>query len=558
MNSVVVFWLAFAGLVQWQRWAGVQAYVPAQPAHLSRSDNVSDGSWITLNSAPRFTFSAWSIKFLLSGPTSDGWHKGAFVRFNETGLANETMSTATPWIALVNCDRNATQDNSTEDIDIFTFARDRGAAAALMYTNLADTCVINEEYLGPDFERVLDVFAFTDESSRDLVLSQFSTVDDSRVWYNASRINSSSAEVLQDIARPTDDTRVTGPYLIAILNAYNTTHVEVDPTDPAPVTQHAQKSKQSTGLAMIVLYAITGCVSLLFIIVIASGAVRAIRHPDRYGPRAADPTTGDEGGQSRAGGLTRAILDTFPVMKYAVAPVSNMRSNTPGPKNGTSVSDDDVELKAAGKQHAETDTARDASSQSRRSSWDHEAVLAMRYAAGQDAGPSSPRSSTGSPTTDHPSTLTRPTTSSSPTGSGVRTAGTSVGSESCPICLADFQEGVDVRVLPCNGQHMFHRDCVDPWLLETSGTCPLCREDFNMLVDDDEELEDDDLASVHPSTVETLEGARPPPRRRPLTHLFRIKRRSSAAQRDSYMPHATPSGDIPPMPPVPTSSAILG
>ena len=47
-------------------------------------------------------------------------------------------------------------------------------------------------------------------------------------------------------------------------------------------------------------------------------AIRAIRHPERYGPRAALNRNGAGGRppQSRAGGLTRAILDTFPVVKF--------------------------------------------------------------------------------------------------------------------------------------------------------------------------------------------------------------------------------------------------
>ncbi|RMZ86117.1 hypothetical protein DV737_g18, partial [Chaetothyriales sp. CBS 132003] len=37
--------------------------------------------------------------------------------------------------------------------------------------------------------------------------------------------------------------------------------------------------------------------------------------------------------------------------------------------------------------------------------------------------------------------------------------------------------GEEMRVLPCN--HKFHPDCVDPWLLNVSGTCPLCRIDLH-------------------------------------------------------------------------------
>lgn len=51
-----------------------------------------------------------------------------------------------------------------------------------------------------------------------------------------------------------------------------------------------------------------------------------------------------------------------------------------------------------------------------------------------------------------------------------------IGHETCPICILDFEPGDDLRVLPCDGRHRFHQACVDPWLLELSSSCPLCRE----------------------------------------------------------------------------------
>jgi len=53
-----------------------------------------------------------------------------------------------------------------------------------------------------------------------------------------------------------------------------------------------------------------------------------------------------------------------------------------------------------------------------------------------------------------------------------------IGRETCPICIMDFEEGDDLRLLPCEGKHRFHQTCVDPWLLELSSSCPICREDF--------------------------------------------------------------------------------
>ncbi|KAJ1382376.1 Zinc finger, RING-type [Sesbania bispinosa] len=45
--------------------------------------------------------------------------------------------------------------------------------------------------------------------------------------------------------------------------------------------------------------------------------------------------------------------------------------------------------------------------------------------------------------------------------------------EQCYICLAEYEEGDQIRVLPCN--HEYHMSCVDKWLKEIHGVCPLCR-----------------------------------------------------------------------------------
>ncbi|KAL1553740.1 RING-type E3 ubiquitin transferase [Salvia divinorum] len=49
----------------------------------------------------------------------------------------------------------------------------------------------------------------------------------------------------------------------------------------------------------------------------------------------------------------------------------------------------------------------------------------------------------------------------------------------CYICLAEYEEGDKIRVLPCH--HEYHASCVDKWLKEIHGVCPLCRGDVSLL-----------------------------------------------------------------------------
>lgn len=45
--------------------------------------------------------------------------------------------------------------------------------------------------------------------------------------------------------------------------------------------------------------------------------------------------------------------------------------------------------------------------------------------------------------------------------------------ECCPVCLTAFEEDDNLRLLP-HCSHVFHPECIDPWL-QARETCPLCR-----------------------------------------------------------------------------------
>ena len=47
--------------------------------------------------------------------------------------------------------------------------------------------------------------------------------------------------------------------------------------------------------------------------------------------------------------------------------------------------------------------------------------------------------------------------------------------QACPICLGDFEKGVDTCSIGCS--HHFHYDCLVLWV-EKKPSCPICRENF--------------------------------------------------------------------------------
>ncbi|KAF7229739.1 RING finger protein 150 [Nothobranchius furzeri] len=49
---------------------------------------------------------------------------------------------------------------------------------------------------------------------------------------------------------------------------------------------------------------------------------------------------------------------------------------------------------------------------------------------------------------------------------------TEVDFDNCAVCIEGYKPNDVVRILPC--RHLFHKSCVDPWLLDHR-TCPMCK-----------------------------------------------------------------------------------
>lgn len=196
-------------------------------------------------------------------------------------------------------------------------------------------------------------------------------------------------------------------------------------TPPDNSNSNSNGAVSGTAVAMIVLYAITGLITVLFICIIITGAVRAQRHPERYGPRGPNGRR-----QTRAGGLARAMLETIPIVKFGErepAKTADVEMVTPGP-------DQAQPSGFVEKVGASTET--------------------------QEVRPSSSERANGEDIT----------------AVGGSSAVAQEENQGCSICTDDFEIGQDQRILPCN--HAFHPACIDPWLLNVSGTCPLCRIDL--------------------------------------------------------------------------------
>lgn len=206
-------------------------------------------------------------------------------------------------------------------------------------------------------------------------------------------------------------------------------------------TSAAQDNQDNQGgnnsaVAMSILYSITGLITLLFLIIIATGAIRAHRYPERYGPRSG---YGSRPRQSRAKGLARAVLETIPIIKFGDTAHPVVKE------------DPSLELESQSSIRAP-----------------HDPTMGTRLSAIPEEPQRTPVTAGAAPV-PNPDVAMGAIPEQEDTGSTSQAGGDEhLG---CSICTEDFKVGEDVRVLPCD--HKFHPPCIDPWLINVSGTCPL-------------------------------------------------------------------------------------
>lgn len=294
-------------------------------------------------------------------------------------------------IALITCDTNAYVGPLGESPQSASFtvgvAADKSPGAIVLYSTNSSRCSLT----------ATNGFTYT---------SLYTTIDHTEFASIQRALGSNSS--------PSDSSRI-----ILASTAGNSTNEGTFTKSP------------TTAVAMIILYSITGIITALFLIIIIIGAIRAHRHPERYGPRHVIGRPR----QSRAKGIARAMLETLPIVKF-------------GDKDDKPVTH--VELGAAGETTPNP-------------------AQGGQESQGQIADESS-RDNAVNPEPDLVKTETADGIINPQQGK-VEDGMNADNGLACSVCTDDFVKGQDIRVLPCN--HKFHPQCIDPWLLNVSGTCPL-------------------------------------------------------------------------------------
>jgi hypothetical protein len=339
-------------------------------------------------------------------------------------------------VALISCDASAYPGNINVD-SVFTSASNANVSAVVFYSQQADACNMTG-YTGS----YPWVYTMKNRNDTRLLMDNYNRLfqeNEGHVYLSigppnmADQVNNGTASSGSDQSSGQSSSDSSS-------SNNNPNNPNSNPLGPSP----------STAVAMIILYSITGIITALFLVIIITGAVRAHRHPERYGPR----NIVGRPRQSRARGLARAMLDTIPIVKFG-------EREQPKPT--------DVEMGDNAAQGSE-----------------NQATEIQEHRAQEGAEPAAPDvCANAASSTEHQDTAER---TESATDGGIAAATPVVGTQEseakqeadtqgCSICTEDFEIGQDQRVLPCN--HRFHPACIDPWLLNVSGTCPLCRIDLH-------------------------------------------------------------------------------
>jgi len=258
------------------------------------------------------------------------------------------------------------------------------------------------------------------------------------------------------------------PIIVTIPTTIPPPTVTTDPTN-----EENKKVMDTYRTAMIILYAISGVVLGVFFLVIITNLVRnrsASPHPSARRSRNID--VNDDNNEP---GITKSVLDSFPVYLFSLRGNNNDNNN-------------DLEKsksKAIDKLDAINDSTPVISRQADQNlekftKIDNEDVINIKIDTLQEPKAAILKEN---------KSIIPPTILASNSITDAQLT--------CPICLGDFEQGEKLRILPCH--HQYHISCIDPWLLDVSSLCPMCKADCTTWNIDESNNED----SKTPTTIIT-------------------------------------------------------
>ncbi|EKD15644.1 uncharacterized protein L3040_006008 [Drepanopeziza brunnea f. sp. 'multigermtubi'] len=219
---------------------------------------------------------------------------------------------------------------------------------------------------------------------------------------------------------------------------------------PSALPDAGPQTPRFTTLAIVIFFSITGLLVLFFLVGLSIACTRARRHPERYGPRAAAP---GRVRQTRNKGLAMAVLESIPIVRFGVKTETSEKDVQKDAELGEAGLGEDVSGTTRNNPHGKGDTIDDDDDDNHNSSNHNNKNNSSDRTEAEDIAADKIIPEIRHPVKEEPEQR-------------------QPGFE-CAICIADFVENEEVRLLPCS--HTFHPACVDPWLLNVSGTCPICR-----------------------------------------------------------------------------------
>lgn len=224
-------------------------------------------------------------------------------------------------------------------------------------------------------------------------------------------------------------------------------------------TISTEQTSTSSNSALVAVCIIMVIIAVTLFTVVMIGVIRFHRNPQRYGIPDAQALGYRPPYATRARGLARAVLDSIPLVRVAEPTrVDNEASpQKETPEEPTRNSQDGEQFFETTSVFSSTSTVNTKNKPIVKEQMEETTVPVLHLTLPENA----------------------------PLDTQVAATYVTQEEDLCPICFEKFYQNEILRELPC--KHRFHADCIDPWFLNESSECPLCRIDLALIQNPDQD-----------------------------------------------------------------------